>query len=227
RQTSPLYVERPVGEGIAVEFAPRPIMATVGLRLAPAPEGSGVRFQLDVPFGALPAGFFKAVEAGVREALLQGLSGWPVTDCLVAMTHVLRYRDFPASTPADHRNLARLVVMAALRQAGAVVCEPMERFHLDCPIRALEPVLSLLGVLRAAPEPPTLRGEEAVVEGEIQAVRSSELLRRLPALTHGEGALERALSRHRALRPPYPTRARLGPNPLNRREYLASVPRSR
>ncbi|MBP9232596.1 MAG: TetM/TetW/TetO/TetS family tetracycline resistance ribosomal protection protein, partial [Phenylobacterium sp.] len=117
RETRMICVERPVGVGTAIEQAPYPFIATIGLRVEPAPLDSGVAFQLEVEFGSLPLSFHKAVEESVRETLGQGLHGWRVTDCKVTMTHGIRYRDWATSTPSEHRNLTPLVLMAALKRA--------------------------------------------------------------------------------------------------------------
>ena len=54
-----------------------------------------------------------------------------------------------SSTAGDFRHLTPLVLMAALRQAGTTVCEPLHRFRLECPADALRPVLS--SAARAGP----------------------------------------------------------------------------
>ncbi len=75
RETTPLCIERPVGTGAAVEFNkrdPNPFLATVGLRVDPAPPGGGVDFRLEVELGSMPYAFFKAVEDTAREVLGQG-----------------------------------------------------------------------------------------------------------------------------------------------------------
>ena len=90
RETTTICVERPAGSGAAYEIidkAPNPFLATVGLRVDPAPAGSGVVFRLEVELGSLPYAFVKAVEETVHETLRQGLYGWQVTDCTVTMTH--------------------------------------------------------------------------------------------------------------------------------------------
>src|SRR4029453_8535793 len=90
RETTTIYIERPIGTGAAVEIgdkAMNPFLATVGLRIDPAPIGTGVQFRLEVELGSMPFAFFKAVEDTVRDTLQQGLYGWQVTDCTVAMTH--------------------------------------------------------------------------------------------------------------------------------------------
>ena len=65
---------------------PNPFLATVGLRVEPAPTAR-VTFGLEVELGSMPSAFFTAVEETVRETLRQGLYGWEVTDCAVTMTH--------------------------------------------------------------------------------------------------------------------------------------------
>ena len=49
RETTPIYVERPIGTGEAVEILhaeSNPFLATIGLRVDPAPDGSGIDFRL-------------------------------------------------------------------------------------------------------------------------------------------------------------------------------------
>ena len=224
RETTTIYVERPIGTGAAVEFAGKgnPFIATVGLRVDPAPAGPGVEYRLEVELGSMPAGYHMAVEDAVRETLRQGLSGWQVTDCAVTLTHSA----YPAgSTTADTRNLAPLVLMSALQQAGTVVCEPIVRFQLEFPADTLGPVLSELARLHAVPDAPGMRGSLCTLEGEIRAERVHELQLELRGLTRGEGVLEWTFDRYEPLDGPEPTRPRSDRNPLNREEYLSHLAR--
>jgi ribosomal protection tetracycline resistance protein len=231
RETTTICVERPAGTGSAVEFIdvpPNPFLATVGLRVEPAPPGSGVSFRLEVELGSMPYTFFRAVEETVRETLRQGLYGWQVLDCAVTMTHSGYWArqshshgvfdKSMSSTAGDFRNLTPLVLTAALRAAGTTVFEPLHRYRLDVPadaVGALPPVLARLG---AVPR-------ESIVDGEIPAARVDELRRQLPALTGGEGVLESAFERYQAVRGTPPARPRTDHNPLNRKEYLLHVVR--
>jgi len=226
RETTPICIERPIGIGFAVERAPRPMMATVGLRIEPAPAGSGVTYRLEADLGSVPFAFLKAVEDAVRETLGQGLHGWRVTDCVVAMTETVRYRHFAASTAADHRDLAPLVLMAALKAAGVVVCEPIHRFALEVPADTLAGLLPALTRLGAGAQTPTLQGSSCRLEGEIRAARVHELQQALPGLSRGEGVMEAAFDHYRPARGAIPTRPRTDRNPLNRKEYLAYVRRA-
>jgi ribosomal protection tetracycline resistance protein len=209
RETTPLCVERPAGTGAAVEFNKKdgnPFLATVGLRVEPAPAGSGVSFGLEVELGAMPYAFFKAVEDTVYETLGQGLYGWQVTDCTVTMTHCgysprqshahQGFNKSMSSTGADFRGVTPLVLVQALRRAGTVVHEPMHRFRVEAPADTLGTLLPALAALRAVPETTDTRGERAWVEGGVPAARLHELEQRLPGLTRGEGELESAFDHY-------------------------------
>jgi ribosomal protection tetracycline resistance protein len=231
RETTTICIERPAGTGAAVDEVggpSNPFLATVGLRVEPAPPGSGVAFRLDVEVGSIPLYVYKsvesfreAVEGTVRETLRQGLHGWEVSDCTVTMTHA-GYRT-PETTAKDFRLLTPLVVMDALKRAGTVVCEPMHRFRLEIPADTLGTVLPALARLRAAPGAPALRGSSYLLDGEVPAAQVHQLQQRLPALTRGEGVLESAFDRYQPVHGTVPARPRWDRNPLDRKEYLLHV----
>jgi ribosomal protection tetracycline resistance protein len=166
----------------------------------------------------------------VRETLRQGLYGWEVTDCTVAMTHSgylakhgLGHQPFNksiSSTGEDFRKLTPLVLMDALRQAGTVVCEPIHRLRLEVPDDTLGAVLPVLARLDAVPGTPVPRGSSYLLEGEVPAARMHELQQQLSALTRGEGVLETAFDRYQPVRGPFPTRPRTDHDPLDRKAYL-------
>jgi ribosomal protection tetracycline resistance protein len=239
RETTPLCIERPVGTGAAVEFIKKdlnPFLATVGLRIDPAPVDSGVEFRLEVELGAMPYAFFKAVEDTARESLGQGLHGWRVADCTVTMTHCgyaprqsHAHQGFDksmSSTGADFRGLTPLVVMAALREAGTQVYEPTHRFRLELPADTLGAALPLLAKQRAVPRTTTTHGTSCVLEGLVPVAQVHELEQRLPALTRGEGELECAFDHYApVVGGTAPDRPRTDLNPLDRKEYLLNVTR--
>ncbi|MGW3210121.1 GTP-binding protein [Streptomyces sp. NPDC001135] len=245
RETTTLCIERPAGTGHAVEFNKKdanPFLATVGLRVEPAPPGSGVRFRLEVELGSMPYAFFKAVEDTVRETLGQGLHGWQVPDCAVTMTHSgysprqsHAHQGFDksmSSTGYDFRGLTPLVLTEALRRAGTLVHEPLHRFRLEAPadtLGALLPVLARLGAVpetTAVPESTAAPGAAVVLEGTVPAARVHGLEQRLPGLTRGEGELETAFDHYAPVtRGTVPERPRTDQNPLNRKEYLLNVTR--
>ena len=238
RETTTICVERLVGTGAAVEFKKKdlnPFLATIGLRVEPAPVDAGVSFELEVELGSMPYAFIKAVEETVRETLHQGVHSWQIPDAHVVMTHSgysarqshahAVFDKSMSSTAGDFRNLTPLVLMTALQQAGTTVHEPMHHFQLEIPTDTARAVLATLARLRAIPQVPALAAETSTLEGEIPAAAVYELEQQLPALTRGEGVLESAFERYHPVTGPIPERPRTDHDPRNRREYLLHIQR--
>src|SRR5215470_6715587 len=233
-----ICIERPAGSGAAFELIgtpSNPFLATVGLRVDPAPVDSGERFRLEVELGSMPFAFFKAVEETVTETLQQGIHGWQVTDCVVSMTHSgywprqshahAHFDKSMSSTAGDFRNLTPLVLMDALKLAGTTVYEPVNRFHLEIPADTFGAVIPALARLRAIPGAPVVRGILCQLDGDIPAAQVRELEEQLPGLTRGEGVLEAVFGHYQPVRGQVPDRPRTDLNPLNREEYLLRVAR--
>ncbi|MFD7155263.1 GTP-binding protein [Kribbella sp. NPDC059898] len=238
RETTTICIERIAGAGEAVEFNKKdanPFLATVGLRVEPAPLDAGVTFELEVELGSMPYAFIKAVEETVRETLQQGLHGWQIPDAHVVMTHSgysarqshahAVFDKSMSSTAGDFRFLTPLVLMTALQQAGTTVHEPLHRFRLEIPTDTTRAVLATLARLRAIPQVPALAAETSTLEGEIPAAAVYQLEQQLPALTRGEGVLESSFERYQTVTGRPPNRPRTDHDPLNRRDYLLHVQR--
>ncbi len=238
RETTTICIERPIGTGAAVERLnepPNPFLATIGLRIEPRSPGSDVEFLIEAELGSMPLAFFKAVEDTVRETLHQGLHGWEVTDCAIAMTHSgylgkhgLGHQYFNksmSSTGEDFRFLTPLVLMDALRHADTCVHEPIHRFRVEMPADTYGAVVPLFGRLRAIPRTQEVRGSAIAVEGDVPAVRVHDLRQRLVTLTHGEGVLENAFDRYEPVTGAVPARSRTDRDPLHREMYLLRIAR--
>jgi ribosomal protection tetracycline resistance protein len=242
RETTPIYIERPISTGEAVELLnaeSNPFRATIGLRIEPGPCESGIDFRLEVVNRTVPMYVYKTRDTFaeymgqyVRETLREGLYGWQVTDCIVTMTQS-NYSSpdgppstrGPLSTAAEFRKLAPLVVMQALERAGTVVCEPTLRVSLEVPTDAIGTVMPALARLGAALETPSLQGKLAAIETVLPATRAQDLHRRLARLTGGEGVLEASLAGYQPLSGDQPVRRRTTPNPLNLGEYMLHLAR--
>lgn len=234
-----ICVERPSRRGEATQVLntdTNPFNATIGLRVDPAPAGSGVELRLQVDERTVPTyvyqsrdGFAHHMEQYVRQTLQEGRYGWQVTDCVVTMVQSgYPSADGPPSTrgslstAADFRKLTPLVLMQALERAATVVCEPVLSARLEVPAGAIGAVLGLLPRLAATVQGPPLPGELAVIEAELPANRVPELQRRLPGLTGGEGVFETRFGGYRPVAGEPPTRPRTTPDPRRREEYLAA-----
>jgi ribosomal protection tetracycline resistance protein len=209
RESTVLCVERPAGPGAAavhMKDEGNPFLATVGLRVEPAPPGAGLRFRLAIELGALPLAFIKAIEDTVYATLRRGPHGWQVIDCDVILTESgyaprqshahARFDKSMSSTGADFRGLTPVVLREALARAGTRVLEPVQRFHLALPAAAMPATLQALTRLGAIPETQLVTGAAATVDGLIPAARVSALDRLLPGLTSGEGVLETVFSHY-------------------------------
>jgi ribosomal protection tetracycline resistance protein len=225
RETTPIYIERPTGTAEAVELLnteSNPYRATIGLRIAPGPSGSGLEFELAVDNRTIPLyvygkreTFAEHMSEYVRKALQEGRFGWQVTDCVVTMTES-NYSSAdgppstrgPLSTPADFRKLTPLVVMQALEQAGTVVCEPTLRVSVDVPTDTIGAVMPALARLGAALETPSVQGKLATIETVLPAARARDLQRELAGLTGGEGVIESSFGGYQPVTGDQPVRRR-------------------
>jgi ribosomal protection tetracycline resistance protein len=222
-ETTPIYVERPVTTGEAHEVLhaeSNPFNAAIGLRIDPAPAGSGIGVRFDVDSRTIPLFVYKTAEKFresmseyVRETLEEGLFGWPVTDCTVTMTECAYSvadgppsRRGPTSTAGDFRKLTPLVLVQALERAGTVVCEPTVQAGLEIPTDTIGAVLPALSRLGAAVEPPLPRDELSTVSAVLPAALADELQRQLPGLTRGEGVVESSFAGYQPVNGEQPTR---------------------
>jgi ribosomal protection tetracycline resistance protein len=231
RETSVICIERPTGTGEDVERlgkAGNPFLATLGLRIEPAPEGTGLELHIDAEVSSIPLyvykseqEFHRAMEDNLRDTLQQGLYGWQVTDCSVTLTEC-GYSS-PATSARDFRLLTPLVLMSALQEAGTGVYEPVQRFDLEIPADTFGQTVPVLARLGAALQSSTMRGSSYLLEGEILATKVHELQQQIPAATRGEGVLESVFDGYRLVSGIMPTRPRSDLNPLNRKEYLLHV----
>ena len=234
--TSPLCAEYVLGTGAAYEIigaASNPFLATVGLRVEPAPRGSGVGFRLDVELGSMPYAFMRAVEDTVCSSMSQGRHGWPVLDATVTLTHSGYYPrqshmhgtfdKSMSSTAGDFRNLTPLVLMTALHRAGTRVCEPVHQFELRLPAESFAAALPVLTHLRAVPSRTEAHGRYYWVRGTIPAGYVHDLQLHLPGLTGGEGVFSSAFDHYEPASGPSPERPFVGPDPRSRLDYLRTL----
>ncbi|HEY8788379.1 MAG TPA: translation factor GTPase family protein [Actinopolymorphaceae bacterium] len=218
-RTRTVFIERIDGTGTAAEeIWSSGFPAGVGLRVGPAPVGSGLVYRLEVELGALLLSFHTAIEETVRTSLEQGLAGWRIPDAEVVVT-ATAYNSV-MSTAGHFRQLTPLVLFAALAEAGTTVCEPMSRFDLTGPAAAISVLMRALGDAEAGIGAPEVGTTTLRLVGELPTERVHGLTQLLPGLTSGQGLLSTTPGGYRPLRHGRPTRTRTDGNPLDRVEYL-------
>ena len=221
-ETQVVCIERPVGSGEHIEIQKEggnPFWATIGLRVAPAPAGNGITYHRELG-STLPA-FYRALEETVHQILEQGLYGWEVTDCEITLTEV-GYNSIK-STAGDFRNLTPIVLMRALKQAGTIVCEPLERLEMEIPEDTYGAVCGAVINARGTMGDAFIEGASYRLHCEIPTAELRTIEHQLPGLTHGEGGWDSIFAGYIPVSGDPPIRKRIGPDPLNRELYLAEV----
>lgn len=214
RATTVICVERPVGPGEAVLRMGDPghlYGATLGVTVEPTAPGSGVALVLIAPRVTLPLHVYSTVE-GFREALVRYLDeplaagpyGWQVTDVRVTVTESGYIP--PGPSPAHVRRTTAAVVAGAVRHAGTVVCEPVDRFRVEAPAETVSTVLNLIGRHRGTPDVPQTTGTIAVLTGTLPTAAVDAVRRGLHSATHGEGLFESIFDHHTPARGTPPRR---------------------
>jgi ribosomal protection tetracycline resistance protein len=218
-RTRTVFIERVDGVGSAAEeIWSSGFPAGLGLRVGPAPVGSGLVYRLEVELGALLLSFHTAIEETVRSSLDQGLAGWRIPDAEVVVTATAY--DSVGTTAGHFRQLTPLVLFAALAKAGTTVCEPMSRFDLTGPAVAMSVLMRALAEADASIGAPEVGVSTLRLVGELPTERVHGLTQLLPGLTSGQGLLSTTPGGYRRLSHGRPARPRTDGNPLDRVEYL-------
>ena len=220
-----ICIERPVGTGEHAEIIfedENPFYATVGFRVEPA--AARERHSLCARTGRIAARVLPRHRGdGVRDvhAGIVGLGG----DRLHRHAHPCGIQ-LVLSTAGDFRKLTPLVLMQALLGAGTEVCEPIEALDLEIPEDTFGAVSGALVNARATIRNAFREGASYRIICEIPTAELRAVEQQLPALTRGEGSWVSRFAGYVPVTGDPPTRARIGPKPLNRAHYLADIARS-
>jgi len=205
--TQVVHVERVAGTGEAEEAVPMG-NALVGIRVQPAPAGTGVHYRIAIERGWLIPSFHTAIEETVARELREGLYGWAVTDCTVTLVQG-RY-SAPTPSAGAFRQLTTSTLRRALTAAGTTVCAPVSEFEVGLPSAMLRPVLQELLAAGAVPHPPETGAQRTRLTGEMPTSRVHDVEARLPDLTGGEGYLVARPVGYAPLSGPVPRRRSTG-----------------
>jgi len=160
--------------------------AHITIDVEPAPRGAGLVFEDETRGGVVPRPFVKAVEAGVRQAMSDGLlGGHPVVDVHVVLVD-------GATHPKDSSELAfhvagSLAFKAAAADAGIALLEPIMRLEVTCDDGDVGAVTGDLGRRRAQVLGLDVRGDQRVIRAEVPLAESFGYAGSLSGLTHGRG----------------------------------------
>jgi len=106
--------------------------AVVELEIEPMPSGEGSLIENKVVGGSIPRQFMGAVEAGVRDAMTQGVLGdHPMVDIHVRIVDG-KYHEVDSSDMA-FRAAASMAMRQAVAKAGPILLEPIMRVEVVAP----------------------------------------------------------------------------------------------
>jgi elongation factor G len=138
----------------------------VVINLEPGAPGSGFVFEDKIVGGTIPREFIKPVEAGIREALDNGiLAGYPVVDIKVELIFG-SYHDVDSSEMA-FKIAGSMAFKEAARSAKPILLEPIMGVEVVTPADFLGNVVGDLSSRRGKIGGMTQRGESQVVAADV------------------------------------------------------------
>ncbi len=138
----------------------------VVINLEPAEAGAGFVFEDKIVGGVIPREFIKPVEAGIREALENGiLAGYPMVDVKASLVYG-SYHDVDSSEMA-FKIAGSMAVKEAARMARPVILEPVMEVEVVAPGEYLGDVIGDLSSRRGKIGGMTQRGEAQVVAATV------------------------------------------------------------
>jgi len=156
----------------------------VVLDVEPAEPGAGFIFEDKIVGGVIPKEFIKPVEAGIREALENGvLAGYPMVDVKATLTYG-SYHDVDSSEMA-FKIAGSMAIKEGARQAGAVLLEPVMEVEVVTPSDFLGDVIGDLSSRRGKIGGMTQRGEAQVVAADVPLAEMFGYSTTLRSMTQG------------------------------------------
>jgi elongation factor G len=159
----------------------------VKIKVEPLPAGSGFEFVNEIFGGSIPKEYIKPVEAGMREALENGvLAGYPMSD-LRAILYDGSYHDVDSSEMA-FKIAGSLAIKEAARRAKAVLLEPIMAVEVVVPEEYMGDVIGDLNSRRGRIEGMELRGTTQIIKSMVPLSEMFGYATELRSRTQGRGS---------------------------------------
>jgi elongation factor G len=138
----------------------------VVINVMPAELGQGFVFEDKITGGSIPREYIKPVEAGIREALENGImAGYPMVDVKVELIYG-SYHDVDSSEMA-FKIAGSMAVKEGTRAASPVLLEPVMNVEVVSPEAYMGDVLGDLSARRGKIGGMTQRGEAQVISASV------------------------------------------------------------
>ncbi|HEU4800405.1 MAG TPA: elongation factor G [Gemmatimonadales bacterium] len=156
----------------------------VVIHMEPAETGAGFVFEDKIVGGVIPREYIKPVEAGIKEALENGvLAGYPMVDVKVSLVFG-SYHDVDSSEMA-FKIAGSMAVKDAARAAHAVLLEPVMEVEVVTPADFLGDVIGDLSSRRGKVGGMTQRGDAQVVAADVPLAEMFGYSTQLRSMTQG------------------------------------------
>jgi len=156
----------------------------VVINLEPTKPGEGFVFEDKIVGGVIPREFIKPVEAGIREALENGIqAGYPVVDVKATLVDG-SYHDVDSSEMA-FKIAGSMAFKAAAQQAKPVILEPIMEVEVVTPADFLGNVVGDLSGRRGKVGGMTQRGDAQVVAAHVPLKEMFGYSTQLRSMTQG------------------------------------------
>ncbi|MGO2696782.1 elongation factor G [Bavariicoccus seileri] len=158
----------------------------VWIEFTPNEEGAGFEFENAIVGGVVPREYIPAVEAGLKDAMQNGvLAGFPMVD-IKAKLYDGSYHDVDSSETA-FKVAASMALRAATKKAKPSILEPMMAVEITVPEEYLGDVMGHVNARRGRIEGTEARGNAQIVKAMIPLSEMFGYATTLRSSTQGRG----------------------------------------
>lgn len=167
----------------------------VWIEFTPNEEGAGFEFEDAIVGGVVPREYIPSVEAGLKDAMENGvLAGFPLVD-VKAKLYDGSYHDVDSSESA-FKVAASLALRNAAKEAGAVILEPMMKVDVVVPDEYLGDVMGHVSARRGRIEGQEPRGNAIQIHSMVPLSEMFGYATTLRSATQGRGTFTMAFDHY-------------------------------
>ncbi|MBS4456174.1 elongation factor G [Tuanshanicoccus lijuaniae] len=158
----------------------------VWIEFSPNEEGAGFKFENAIVGGVVPREYIPAVEAGLKDAMENGvLAGFPLVD-IKAKLYDGSYHDVDSSETA-FKVAASMALKAAAKKANPSILEPMMSVEITVPEEYFGDVMGHVNARRGRVEGSEIRGNAQIIKSMIPLSEMFGYATTLRSATQGRG----------------------------------------
>ena len=170
----------------------------VWVEFTPNEEGAGFAFENAIVGGVVPREYIPAVEAGLKDAMENGvLAGYPLVD-VKAKLYDGSYHDVDSSETA-FKVAASLALRNAAKKADPAILEPMMAVEITVPDDYLGDVMGHVSSRRGRIEGTEARGNAQIVKSSIPLSEMFGYATTLRSSTQGRGTFSMTVDHYEAV----------------------------